>query len=61
MSFHTYMLRCADGSYYVGHTDDLEARIGAQDERFLNDPDPLILSCGPSEAKGRVSKGERDA
>ncbi|WP_338056202.1 TrmH family RNA methyltransferase [Sphingomonas mesophila] len=22
------MLRCADGSYYVGHTDDLERRIG---------------------------------
>ncbi|MEH3122936.1 MAG: GIY-YIG nuclease family protein [Sphingomonas phyllosphaerae] len=29
MSFHTYLLRCADGSYYVGHSDDLEARIGA--------------------------------
>jgi tRNA/rRNA methyltransferase len=27
MSFHTYMLRCADGSYYVGHTDDLEQRL----------------------------------
>jgi LAO/AO transport system kinase len=25
--FFTYMLRCADGSYYVGHTDDLEHRI----------------------------------
>ena len=22
------MLRCADDSYYVGHTDDLERRIG---------------------------------
>ncbi len=29
MSFYTYLLRCADGSYYVGHSDDLEARIGA--------------------------------
>ncbi len=27
MDFHTYILRCADGSYYVGHTDDLERRI----------------------------------
>ena len=27
MAFHTYILRCADGSYYVGHTDDLERRI----------------------------------
>ncbi len=25
--FFVYMLRCADGSYYVGHTDDLERRI----------------------------------
>ncbi|HEX3140139.1 MAG TPA: GIY-YIG nuclease family protein [Rhizobacter sp.] len=27
MSFFTYMLRCADDSYYVGHTDDLDQRI----------------------------------
>jgi tRNA/rRNA methyltransferase len=26
MSFWTYMLRCADGSYYTGHTDNLEQR-----------------------------------
>ena len=25
--FFTYMLRCADGSYYVGHTDDVERRM----------------------------------
>jgi len=29
MSFWTYMLKCADGSYYVGHTDDLESRMSA--------------------------------
>jgi tRNA/rRNA methyltransferase len=27
MDFYAYMLRCADGRYYVGHTDDLEARL----------------------------------
>ncbi|WP_380783381.1 TrmH family RNA methyltransferase [Sphingomonas sp. R86520] len=27
MSFYAYMLRCSDGSYYVGHTDALERRI----------------------------------
>jgi len=27
MSFFTYMLRCAGDSYYVGHTDDLDARV----------------------------------
>lgn len=25
--FYTYMLECRDGSYYVGHTDDLEYRL----------------------------------
>lgn len=29
MTFWAYMLRCADGSYYVGHTDELERRIAA--------------------------------
>ena len=25
--FFVYILRCSDGSYYVGHTDDIEKRI----------------------------------
>jgi len=25
--FWVYMLRCSDGSYYVGHTDNIEGRI----------------------------------
>jgi len=32
MQFWTYLLSCADGSYYVGHTDDLEKRIAAHDD-----------------------------
>ena len=27
MSFWVYLLRCADGSYYTGHTENLEKRI----------------------------------
>ena len=27
MSFHAYMLECADGSFYVGHTDNIDARF----------------------------------
>ena len=27
MPFFTYMLRSADGSYYTGHTDDLDLRL----------------------------------
>lgn len=28
MAFCTYILLCADGKYYTGHTDDLEVRLG---------------------------------
>ena len=27
MGFWVYLLRCADGSYYVGHTDHIEKRM----------------------------------
>jgi putative endonuclease len=27
MAFYAYLLRCSDGSYYAGHTDDLEQRV----------------------------------
>jgi putative endonuclease len=29
MAFWTYILRCSDGQYYTGHTDNLEHRVGA--------------------------------
>ena len=29
MGFWAYMLHCTDRSLYVGHTDDLDARVGA--------------------------------
>jgi predicted GIY-YIG superfamily endonuclease len=29
MAFYVYILRCADGSYYTGHTDAFEARVAA--------------------------------
>ncbi len=29
MTFHVYILLCADDSYYVGQTDDLEKRFTA--------------------------------
>ena len=29
MAFFAYLLRCADGSYYAGHTDDLENRVAS--------------------------------
>jgi len=27
MAFWVYILRCADASYYVGHTDNLDVRV----------------------------------
>ena len=27
MSFWVYILKCVDGSYYIGHTDNLEYRL----------------------------------
>jgi len=27
MTFYAYLLRCSDGSYYAGHTDDLDLRM----------------------------------
>lgn len=27
MAFHVYLLRCSDGSYYIGHTDSIEVRL----------------------------------
>ena len=29
--FYTYILQCADNSYYVGHTDNIDARISAHE------------------------------
>jgi putative endonuclease len=29
MAFWVYILKCADGSYYTGHTDNLERRVAS--------------------------------
>ncbi len=33
MSFWVYILKCRDGSYYTGHTDNLETRIAQHQNR----------------------------
>jgi predicted GIY-YIG superfamily endonuclease len=33
MTFWTYILKCADNSYYTGHTDNLERRIQQHHQR----------------------------
>lgn len=35
--FYVYMLKCADNTYYVGHTDDLKKRLAEhKDKIFLH-------------------------
>ena len=53
-----YILRCADGSLYVGHTQDLQARERAHNEgrggRYTARHGPVVLvyteACGSVEA-----------
>ena len=35
MSFWVYILKCSDGSYYTGHTDNLEQRINQHNSRHF--------------------------
>jgi predicted GIY-YIG superfamily endonuclease len=32
MSFYAYLLLCSDGSFYAGHTDNLESRMYAHEQ-----------------------------
>jgi putative endonuclease len=46
--FWMYILQCADGSFYTGHTDDLEQRLWQHDEAMFPDcytveKRPLVL------------------
>ena len=34
---YVYMFRCSDGSYYVGHTNDLEHRLAAHERGAIED------------------------
>src|SRR5262249_29736380 len=45
--FFVYMLRCADGTYYLGHTDELELRVSQHQEGeipgYTHDRRPVSL------------------
>ncbi len=36
MGLYLYILRCSDGSYYTGHTDQIEARLAAHQSGQLS-------------------------
>tara|TARA_R110000868_G_scaffold5995_1_gene34845 strand:- start:1522 stop:1650 length:129 start_codon:yes stop_codon:yes gene_type:complete len=35
MAFFTYILKCSDGSFYTGHSDNLEQRIAQHQSGFF--------------------------
>ena len=50
MSFWLYILRCGDGSYYTGHTDDLDHRLQQHQEGLIGytasrKPFSLVYTC----------------
>ncbi len=34
LNFYVYILKCNDGSYYVGHTENLEQRLSAYNQNL---------------------------
>ena len=45
--FFVYMLRCGDGTYYVGHTDDLESRVfGELPDMWVAAGSAIIVGSG---------------
>ena len=63
MSFWVYILRCGDGSYYTGHTDDLERRLhqhqtGAFGGYTSSKPLSLVYSC-PFPSREEALRAER--
>ena len=37
VDFYIYILKCADNSYYIGHTDNLEKRISDHQAGLASD------------------------
>ncbi len=61
--FFVYILRCADGSYYVGHTDDVELRLAQHQDDSLGGHaarrQPVTLVCS-AELPDRVDALQRE-
>ncbi len=35
--FYVYILKCSDGSYYTGHTEDLETRLAQHQQAYFTE------------------------
>ena len=63
MNWHVYILRCADGTYYVGQTDDLEKRLAqhhaGKGSRYTAARLPVELVCSEAfQARAAAMKRE---
>ena len=66
-SYHVYMLRCADGTYYAGYTNNLESRIklhnsgnGAKSLRWKGKLPVELVYAKEYRYYMNAIKGERD-
>lgn len=64
MPFRCYILRCADDSFYTGHTDALEVRIGAHQRgsgaAHTNHRRPVVLAwCQEFPSRWEALEAER--
>ena len=64
MSYHVYIIRCKDGSYYTGHAKDAEKRFemhkrgrGARYTR-MHEPEKLVY-IEQFESRGEAMRRER--
>ena len=66
LAYYVYLLRCSDGSYYVGHTNDLEHRLAAQERgatqgySLSRRPVELVFSDQFSRRLGSLPSGKVD-
>ena len=63
MAFYVYILRCADGSYYTGHTDDIEAgmaKLTLPVRAVLPKDDWLAPRSSVEFLLSKMGAGERD-
>ncbi len=64
MTFHAYLLRCSDGSFYAGHSDTLEQRIAQHDQGsadgYTRDRRPVVLEwCAEFSTREEALAAER--
>ena len=65
MSYYVYILRCDDGSYYTGHTKDIDHRVkqhrqgqGARYTR-MHEPDEIVYVEAVG-SRGEAMQRERE-